>query len=89
MTIRNLKDCNKKPRMCDVRPNGRNGKCVRKRFATKGEALTYEKFVLKETDDKPWLGEKSQNRSLLDMIDLWQDRHGQTLAHSKYTHTTS
>lgn len=86
MTVRKLEDGDKKPWMCDVRPNGRNGKRVRKRFATKGEALAYEKFVLKETDDKPWLGEKSQTRSLLDMIDLWQDRHGQSLAHSKYTY---
>jgi len=86
MSVRKLEDGDKKPWLCDVRPNGRNGKRVRKRFATKGEALAYEKFVLKETDDKPWLGEKSQTRSLLDMIDLWQKRHGQSLAHSKYTY---
>lgn len=86
MTTRKLEDNSKKPWLCDVRPNGRNGKRIRKRFATKGEALAYEKFVLKETDDKPWLGEKSQTRSLLDMIDLWQERHGQSLAHSKYTY---
>lgn len=52
MAIRNLKDGNKKPWLCDVRPSGRNGKRVRKRFATKGEALAYKKFVLRETDDK-------------------------------------
>ena len=86
MSVRKTEDGNKKPWLCDVRPNGRNGKRIRKRFATKGEAMAYEKFVLKETDDKPWLGEKSQTRSLLDMIDLWQDRHGQSLAHSKYTY---
>ncbi|EOB4972178.1 tyrosine-type recombinase/integrase [Vibrio fluvialis] len=86
MSIRNLKDGNTKPWLCDVRPSGRNGKRVRKRFATKGEALAYEKFVLRETDDKPWLGETAQTRSLLDMIDLWQERHGQSLAHSKYTY---
>lgn len=86
MSVRKVEDGNKKPWICDVRPNGRNGKRIRKRFATKGEAMAYEKFVLKETDDKPWLGEKSQTRSLLDMIDLWQERHGQSLAHSKYTY---
>lgn len=86
MSVRNLPDGNKKPWLCDVRPIGRNGKRVRKCFATKGEALAYEKFVLRETDDKPWLGERSQTRSLLDMIDLWQERHGQSLAHSKYTY---
>ena len=86
MSVRKLEDGSKKAWICDVRPNGRNGKRIRKRFATKGEAMAYEKFVLKETDDKPWLGEKSQTRSLLDMIDLWQERHGQSLAHSKYTY---
>lgn len=86
MSVRKAEDNGQKPWLCDVRPNGRNGKRVRKRFATKGEALAYEKFVLRETDDKPWLGEKSQTRSLLDMIDLWQERHGQSLAHSKYTY---
>ncbi|WP_146449900.1 phage integrase [Vibrio kanaloae] len=86
MSVRKIENGDKKPWLCDVRPNGRNGKRVRKHFATKGEALAYEKFVLKETDDKPWLGDKAQTRSLLDMIDLWQERHGQSLAHSKYTY---
>ncbi|HCK0626374.1 TPA: tyrosine-type recombinase/integrase [Vibrio parahaemolyticus] len=86
MTIRNLKDNSKKPWLCDIYPQGRKGKRVRKRFATKGEALAYEKFVLREVDDKPWLGEKTQRSSLLDMIALWQERHGQSLAHSKYTY---
>ncbi|SHO57854.1 phage integrase [Vibrio quintilis] len=86
MSVRKLEDGNKKPWLCDVYPQGRKGKRVRKRFATKGEALAYEKFVLKEVDDKPWLGEKSQHRSLMDMIDLWQERHGQSLTHSKYTY---
>jgi hypothetical protein len=43
MSIRNLKDGHKKPWLCDIRPSGRNGKRVRKRFATKGKALAYEK----------------------------------------------
>lgn len=86
MTVRNLKDDHKKTWLCDVYPQGRNGKRVRKRFATKGEALAYEKFVLKEVGSKPWLGEQVERRSLLDMVDLWQERHGQSLAHSKYTY---
>ena len=60
MSVRKVEDGNKKPWICDVRPNGRNGKRIRKRFATKGEAMAYEKFVLKETDDKPWLVKKAK-----------------------------
>ena len=86
MSIRNLKDGNKKPWLCECYPTGRGGKRIRKRFATKGEALAFEQFTMREIDDKPWLGEKGVNRSLLDMIDLWQQRHGQSLAHSKYTY---
>ncbi|WP_330959035.1 phage integrase [Photobacterium sp. 53610] len=86
MTVRNLKDGNKKPWLCDVYPQGRKGKRVRKRFTTKGEALAYEKHILSEVDNKPWLGEKPDRRSLLDMIDLWHERHGQSLTQAKYTY---
>ncbi|CAH8242317.1 hypothetical protein VAEKB19_6520008 [Vibrio aestuarianus] len=41
---------------------------------------------MSEVDDKPWLGDKIERRRLVDMIDLWQERHGQSLAHSKYTY---
>ncbi|ELM6621514.1 tyrosine-type recombinase/integrase [Vibrio fluvialis] len=86
MSIRNLKDGNKKPWLCECYPTGRDGKRIRKRFATKGEALAFEQFTMREVEDKPWLGEKGERRSLLDMINLWQERHGQSLSHSKYTY---
>ncbi|MGI9888094.1 phage integrase [Vibrio chagasii] len=86
MTVRKLDEGNKKLWMCECYPQGRNGKRIRKRFATKGEALAFEKFTMQEVDDKPWLGDKVDRKSLLDMIDLWQERHGQSLAHSKYTY---
>ncbi|ELK3677265.1 tyrosine-type recombinase/integrase [Vibrio fluvialis] len=86
MSIRNLKDGNKKPWLCECYPTGRGGKRIRKRFATKGEALAFEQFTMREVEDKPWLGEKGERRSLLDMINLWQERHGQSLSHSKYTY---
>jgi integrase len=41
---------------------------------------------MREIEDKPWLGEKTERRSLLDMIDLWHERHGQSLTHAKYTY---
>lgn len=86
MSVRNLKDGNKKPWLSECYPQGRKGKRIRRRFATKGEALAFEKFTMAEVDDKPWLGDKVEHRSLVDMIDLWQERHGQSLAHSKYTY---
>lgn len=65
--------------LCDVRPNGVQGKRIRKKFATKGEALAYEKYIASEFEDKPWLGEKQDNRRLADLIDQWHDLYGRTL----------
>ncbi len=62
MAIRNLKDGSTKPWICECYPTGRTGKRVRKRFATKGEAAAYEKFIMREVDDKPWLGNKPDYR---------------------------
>lgn len=65
--------------LCDVRPNGVQGKRIRKKFATKGEALAYEKFIVSELEDKPWLGEKQDNRRLSELIDQWHNLYGRTL----------
>lgn len=65
--------------LCDLRPNGVNGKRIRKKFVTKGEALSYEKYILGQMEDKPWLGEKQDNRRLSDLITLWHDLYGRTL----------
>lgn len=76
MTIRKLESGEW---LCDVRPNGVQGKRVRKKFATKGEALAYEKFILLELEDKPWLGEKQDNRRLSEIIEQWHNLYGRTL----------
>ncbi|MGF1689428.1 tyrosine-type recombinase/integrase [Photobacterium japonica] len=91
MAIRNLKDNNKKPWLCECYPQGRTGKRIRKRFATKGEALAFERFTMNEVDDKPWLGEKDDNRYLLDVVDRWFTLYGISLMqghviHSKMRH---
>ena len=83
MTVRKLDDGKKNPWLCDVYPQGRNGKRVRKRFATKGDALSYEKFIIIETNDKPWIAEKRDNRKLSTLIDLWFELHGKHLKSGK------
>ena len=79
MSARNIKDNSKKPWLCECYPQGRSGKRVRKRFATKGEAIAYERYLMKEVDDKPWLGDKKDTRSLKDLAHLWYKLHGQHL----------
>ena len=86
MAVRNLKDGNKLPWLCECYPQGRKGKRIRKRFATKGEALAFEKYTMQEVEDKPWLGEKIEQRRLLEMITLWHHRHGISLTDAKYTY---
>ena len=77
MTVRKTKEGEW---ICDLRPNGVKGKRIRKKFATKGEALSYEKFISNELEDKPWLGEKQDNRRLSDLIEQWYALYGRTLS---------
>lgn len=79
MSIRNLKDGSAKPWLCECYPNGRNGKRVRKTFATKGEAKAFELHITQEVNDKPWLGTKPDHRRLSHIIELWYSHYGRTL----------
>ena len=55
MAIRNLKDNSKKPWLCECYPQGREGKRIRKQFSTKGETIAFERFTMREIEDKPLL----------------------------------
>ena len=66
--------------ICECYPGGRDGKRVRKQFATKGEAVAYENHIMGETESKPWLGEKQDSRHLSEIINLWYSLYGQTLS---------
>lgn len=61
------------------RSNGKEGRRVRKKFSTKGEALAFENYTLQKIDDSPWLGETKERRKLTDLVHLWFERHGITL----------
>jgi len=61
------------------RANGKDGKRIRKKFSTKGEALAFENYTLQKIEDSPWLGEGKDSRRLSDLVHLWFDRHGITL----------
>lgn len=61
------------------RSDGKQGKRVRKKFATKGEALAFENYTLQQLGDSPWLGDGKDRRRLSDLVHLWFERHGVTL----------
>ena len=65
MTVRNLKDGSRLPWLCECYPNGRDGLRLRKKFATKGEATAFELHTMKAVDDKPWLGDRVDNRRII------------------------
>lgn len=69
--------------LCECYPSGRDGKRVRKQFATKGEAIAFENFTMDEVNKKPWLGEKDDRRQLSEVIEQWHSLYGQTLADPK------
>lgn len=82
MTVRELDDDKSKLWLVEVYPQGRDGPRKRKRFATKGEALAFERFVMDPDKGKPWLegpGEPTDGRRLSDLVELWFGRHGQSL----------
>jgi integrase len=71
-----------------VFPNGRDGKRIRRQFATRGEAQSFEKFVKDQAQDKPWLGEKTDKRRVIELVELWFNTHGITLADGEKRRTT-
>lgn len=61
------------------RSNGKKGKRVRKSFATKGEALAFERYALDKAAKTPWIAEQREERSLEDIAKLWYAQHGVSL----------
>lgn len=61
--------------ICELYPNGAKGKRIRRKFATKGEALAFEQHTV----HNPWQEEKEDRRTLKELIDAWYSAHGITL----------
>ncbi|EAV4293247.1 tyrosine-type recombinase/integrase [Salmonella enterica] len=61
--------------ICELYPNGAKGKRIRRKFATKGEALAFEQYKIQH----PWQEEKEDRRSLKELVDSWYSAHGITL----------
>ncbi|WP_439827451.1 phage integrase [Aeromonas enteropelogenes] len=61
----------------DVRPTGRNGKRIRRKFAKKHEAIAFERYVLAHQHEKAWIDKPKDARLLSELIELWWLYHGQ------------
>ncbi|HBC7420736.1 TPA: tyrosine-type recombinase/integrase [Serratia marcescens] len=73
--------------LVDVRPRGRNGKRVRKKFNTKVEAQQFERWVISTQNNKEWVDKPADKRPLSELIDLWWSHHGQSLKDGEKTLT--
>lgn len=73
--------------MVDVRPRGRNGKRIRKKFLTKNEAQQFERWVVATQNSKEWRDKPADKRQFSDLIDLWWMHHGQALKDGEKTLT--
>ncbi|EPW8464696.1 phage integrase [Serratia marcescens] len=73
--------------MVDVRPQGRTGKRVRRKFQTKAEAQQFERWVIATQNNKDWLEKPKDTRTFLDLIELWWTHKGQTMRSGEVTYT--
>lgn len=55
--------------LVDVRPQGRTGKRIRKKFSTKAEAQQYERWAIATLNNKDWLDKPTDRRPLSVLIE--------------------
>lgn len=72
--------------LVDVRPQGRNGRRIRKKFDTKAEAQQYERWVIATQHNKGWLEKPKDRRPFSELIELWWLHYGQTLKAGRCTY---
>ncbi|MGT3336476.1 phage integrase [Yersinia enterocolitica] len=73
--------------LCECYPSGRDKRRIRKSFPTKGEAVAYEQFIMNESVNKPWMGDKPDTRCLKELTDLWFALHGRSLSSGDKIHS--
>ncbi|EPM3860386.1 phage integrase [Escherichia coli] len=72
--------------LVDMRPDGRKGKRIRKKFKTKSDAVLYERWVLSQQHSNEWKSAPTDRRPLSELIDLWWKYHGQLMRSGRNTH---
>lgn len=67
----------------DIRPKGRDGKRVRRKFDRRTEAVAFERFTLANSNTKEWAGSRTDRRTLIELLETWWKYHGQNHEHGK------
>lgn len=66
--------------LCQCFPYGRDGKRIRKQFATKGEALSFERRQMNQANGA---GVNDNTQRLSDLVNRWYEMHGKALTSGK------
>ncbi|EDW4290079.1 tyrosine-type recombinase/integrase [Salmonella enterica subsp. diarizonae serovar Rough:-:-] len=88
MTIKRLDDGRYE---VDIRPRGREGRRIRRKFERKAEAVAFERYTLANANQKEWAGQRTDRRSLSELLDAWWKYHGQNHEHGEkeFNHLTN
>jgi len=65
----------------DIRPAGREGRRIRRKFDRKTEAIAFERYTLANATQKEWVGKKTDRRTLSDLLDIWWKYFGKNHQH--------
>lgn len=63
--------------LLDVRPNGRNGKRIRRVFDKKSDAQATERYILVHAESREFINGCRERRTLGQLFDAWWVYHGQ------------
>ncbi|EAS2065373.1 integrase [Salmonella enterica] len=72
--------------LMDLRPSGSDGKRIRKKFTTRGEAKDYERWAMARYNTKEWKAPVVDDRYLLELIEIWWKVKGQMMRDGERTH---
>ncbi|MFG6656513.1 tyrosine-type recombinase/integrase [Scandinavium sp. M-37] len=67
----------------DIRPRGREGRRIRRKFDRKAEAVAFERYTLANASQKEWAGQRADRRLLTELLQVWWQYHGQNHEHGK------
>lgn len=71
----------------NIQPGGRAGKRRKKTFATRAEAVAWERHIQAKVQQTPdWAPAPKDARSMSDLADLWYELHGKALAAGEDTY---
>ncbi|MBU9848042.1 tyrosine-type recombinase/integrase [Rahnella ecdela] len=67
----------------DVRPRGRNGKRIRKKFDRKADAHAYERCIIAKYQNNDYLNRPADKRRLSEFIEIWWTLLGRNLPYAR------